>query len=443
MVDLYELRGVSASKPDVHAAIQNLDPGLYPGAFCTILPDVLTFNKDYCLIQHADGAGTKAALAYLWWKITGDLDVWKRISQDSMVMNLDDMVCAGALGPFIVSMTIARNKHRIPGEVITALIEGCREFCEFLTDLGFPCYLAGGETADLGDLVRTLTVDHTITCRFPRAQVIDAGRITTPGLIVGFSSTGQAAWEDAPNSGIGSNGFTNARHDTLWPGYRWRYTETYAPETALGLIYRGPYGISYPLPEDPRFTIGSALLSPTRTYLPLIGRIVRQIGPRHIKGFIHCSGGGQTKIGKFGSLGIVYIKNNLFPVPPVFQILRRVSNMAWREMYPAYNMGHRLEVMVQEQVVADACIELAAECGIEAQIMARSCRAKKTPIAERWSSKQQIGSLPTIFNSSLFSYPKARRARLGIFSFLVLDFGKNLSDFFHAVPVVNGDGKSA
>ncbi len=381
---LYELRGVSASKPDVHAAIQNLDPGLYPGAFCTILPDDLAESPDHCIIQHADGPGTKLALAYLAWKITGDLNVWKGIPRDGMVMNVDDAGCVGALGPFIVSMTIARNKHLIHGEIINALIEGCREFCEFLTGLGFPCHFSkSGETADVGDLVRTMTMDNTITCRFPRANVIDAGRITAPGLIVGFSSTGQAAWEDTPNSGIGSNGFTNARHDTFYPGYRWRYTETYAPETPLGIIYRGPYRIHNPLPEDPRFTIGSALLSPTRTYLPLIGKLVRDIGPRHIKGIIHCSGGGQTKIGKFGQPGIVYVKNNLFPVPPVFQMLQRVSTMPQYDMYETYNMGHRLEAVVEEQVVADACIDIAAECGIEAQIIGEVTRNLENPHARK------------------------------------------------------------
>lgn len=380
---LYELRGVSASKPDVHAAIKNLDQCLFPGAFCTILPDVLAFSENHCIIQHADGAGTKAALAYLAWKLTGDLGVWKGIAQDSLVMNLDDMACAGALGPFIVSMTIARNKHLIPGEVITALIEGCQKLCKFLTALGISCYFSGGETADLGDLVRTITVDHTVTCRFPRADVIDAGSITAPALIVGFSSTGQATWEDAPNSGIGSNGFTNARHDVLSPGYRWRYTETYAPETPLGLIYRGPYALRDPLPEDTRFTIGSALLSPTRTYLPLIRNLTRVLGARHIKGIFHCSGGGQTKIGNFGQPGIVYVKNNLFPVPPVFQMLQRVSNMPWQEMYQIYNMGHRLEAVVEHQGIADACIGIAKNCGIEAQVIGEIAPNEENPHARK------------------------------------------------------------
>lgn len=377
--NLYELRGASASKSDVHAAIANLDRGLYPGAFCTVLPDYFTGSKRYCITQHADGAGTKAGLAYLWWKITGDLTVWKGIVQDSMVMNLDDAGCVGALGPFIGSMTIARNKHRIPGEVIETLIASFDELCLSFTDIGFHCYRAGGETADLGDLIRTITVDHTITCRFPRVNVIDVGRIKAPGLIVGFSSTGQATWEHKPNSGIGANGFTNARHDALYPGYRWRYTETYAPETPLGLNYRGPYTLRDTLPEDTRFTVASSLLSPTRTYLPLIAKMIRQIGARHIKGIVHCSGGGQTKIGKFGRYGIIYRKNNLFPVPPVFQMLRRVSNTPWRDMYQTYNMGHRMEAIVREQIVADACIALARECGIDAQVVGDVIPDKKNP----------------------------------------------------------------
>ncbi len=375
---LYELRGVSASKPDVHAATKDLDKGLYPGAFCTILPDVFTGSKDNCIIQHADGAGTKAVLAYLAWRAYDEMSVWKGIAQDSMVMNLDDMACAGALGPFVISMTIGRNKHLIPGEVVTALIEGCRELCTFFTDLGFPCYLSGGETADIGDLVRTITVDHTVTCRFPRTSVINAGGITAPALIVGFSSTGQAVWENAPNSGIGSNGFTNARHDTLSPLYR-RYAETYAPETDPTLIYRGPHLLPDPLPEDDRFSVASALLSPTRAYLPLITRLIRDIEPHHIKGLIHCSGGGQTKIGKFGSPGIIYVKNNLFPTPPVFQMLRRVSNMSWYDMFQTYNMGHRLEAVVSGQVVADACIALARDCDIEAQVIGEVIQGKNPP----------------------------------------------------------------
>ncbi len=364
----YAHRGVSSSKGDVHAAIAKLDQGIFPGAFCKILPDYLGGDPAYCNIQHADGAGTKSSLAYLVWKLTGDLDVWRGIAQDSLVMNLDDIACAGGMGPFLITSTIGRNKKLIPGEVVKTLIEGCQEFCELLTKLGIPCVFAGGETADIGDLVRTVVVDNTITVRFPRSEVIDAGNIKAPAFIVGFSSTGQAAWETKPNSGIGSNGLTNARHDVLSSDYR-VHTETFSPETDADLIYCGEYPLEDHFPGSEDFTIGSALLSPTRTYLPLINRILRSVVKKYIMGFIHCSGGGQTKIGKFGQEGITYIKDNLFPIPPLFRTLQRVRNLPWHEMYSTYSMGHRLEVIVSTIEAAVECLHHAEACGIEARIV--------------------------------------------------------------------------
>ncbi|OHA04089.1 MAG: hypothetical protein A3J58_02530 [Candidatus Sungbacteria bacterium RIFCSPHIGHO2_02_FULL_52_23] len=373
-ISRYEQRGVSASKPDVEQAVTVLDPGLYPGAFCRIYPDYFCGSPDHCVIQHSDGAGSKALLAYLYWKLTDDLDwmIWSGIVKDSLFMNLDDAACAGAFGPFIVSMAIARNKRLIPGDIVKSLIGACQKLCSALSDLGFPCHFTGGETADLGDQVRTLTVDHTITVRFLRSDVIDASRISAPALIVGFSSTGRAAWEDKKNSGIRSNGLTNARHDILSPAHR-IHTETFDPESDPDLVYCGNYGIWdtwNTAAGTPDFYIGSALLSPTRTYLPLISNIVREIGVHHIQGFIHCSGGGQTKIGKFGFPGIVYLKDDLLPVPPIFQMLH-VPGMSLRQMYETYNMGHGLEAVVKDQVVADVCIEIAALCGIEAKVIGR------------------------------------------------------------------------
>ncbi|MEI6528611.1 MAG: phosphoribosylformylglycinamidine cyclo-ligase [bacterium] len=375
----YESRGVSSSKEDVHNAIRHLDKGLFPGAFCKILPDVLAGNPKYCNIQHADGAGTKSSLGYLWWKKFGDLSVWKGIIRDSLFMNFDDVGCAGGVGPFLVSLTIDRNKALIPGEVIAELINACQEVCDLLTSLGVPCVFSGGETADVGDLVRTITVDNTVTVRFKRKDVIDAGRIKAPAYIVGFSSTGQAKWETEPNSGMGSNGLTNARHDLLLPVYR-KFKETYAPETDKKLIYCGKYYLDdHPLPGDLRFTVGSALLSPTRTYLPLMAKLFKKVGRKHILGLIHCSGGGQTKCGKFGQTGIAYVKDNLFPMPPLFQLLKDVRSLSWLESYASYNMGHRLEAVVKSGAVADECIAVAGSCGIEARVIGRVVANPENP----------------------------------------------------------------
>lgn len=374
----YAARGVSSRKDDVHTAIKNIDKGIFPGAFCKILPDFLGGDPKYCVIQHADGAGTKAGLAYLYWKLLDDMNVWRGVAQDSLVMNFDDMGCVGATEPFLVSGAIGRNAALIPGEVLTALIEGGESFLSMLTKYGVECHNAGGETADLGDVVRTIVVDNTVTTRILRSDIIDASNITAPALIVGFSSTGQAVWEDFPNSGIGSNGLTNARHEALSLEYR-KHHETYAPETNRELVYCGKYVLSDTLPGDSRFTIGTALLSPTRTYLPLIAYLFEKMGRKKFLGLIHCSGGGQTKIGKFGAPGVTYIKNNLFSIPPLFQMLKEVCGLPWSEMYEAYNMGHRMEAVVRTQDDAERCIKLAHDCGIDAQIIGNVVKDATNP----------------------------------------------------------------
>jgi len=365
---LYEARGVSTTKSDVHDAIKSQDPGLFPGAFCKILPDYLAGDPDYCVLMHADGAGTKALLAYLAWKEGLPLSIWSGIIWDSLIMNFEDAGCAGFLGPFMVSTTIGRNKFLIPGEVIATIINACEQICEFFTNLGIPCFSSGGETADIADLVRTITIDNTIVARMKRHCVINASNMVPGDIIVGFSSTGLAKWEKVPTTGIGSNGLTNARHDTLRHTYAEKYPEIYAPEIEPELVYRGNFTLEQNLPGDNRFTIASALLSPTRTYLPLIKILLENISPKDIHGLIHCSGGGQTKIKNFGQPGNRYIKNSFFTIPPVFAMLKNATGMTWREMYQVYNMGHRLEAVVPEEQV-NQCIVAAKECNIETKII--------------------------------------------------------------------------
>src|SRR4030042_3533509 len=375
-MNIYERRGVSSSKSEVHAAVANLDKGLFPGAFCKIVPDYLTNHPKYCLVMHSDGAGTKAALAYLAWLegIIATEEAWEKIQWDSLIMNLDDAGCAGALGPFLINSTINRNKLLIPGEVVSAIINGCQKTADFFTTLGLPCTFAGGETADVGDLVRTITVDNTVICRMDRNRVIDAGRMAPGDLIVGFSSAGMAAWESKTNSGIGSNGFTNGRHAMLKRAYAQKYPETFSPETPSDLVYRGKFSLTDRLPGDKRFTIATALLCPTRTYLPLIKMLIETValsgGLKGIHGFIHCSGAGQTKIKGFGQPGNVYVKDNLFAPSPLFLALKNVSGMTWEEMYRVYNMGHRLEAVLLPKYAA-GCISIARRCNIEARVIGR------------------------------------------------------------------------
>lgn len=362
----YALRGVSAGKAAVHQAIKHLDPGLYPGAFCKIHPDFLTHDPSRCVVMHSDGAGTKVAMAYLAWKhgfITPRQ--FARVVIDSLVMNLDDCGCVGALGPFGINLDINRNAATIPDELVDALINLCQEFCEKLTQLGIDCHLLSGETADVGDLTRTATVGNTVIISMKRVDVIDASNMRPGDALIGFSSTGQANWEDAPNSSIGDNGLTSARHDCLRPDYR-EDAETYAPETPIEMVYCGEHSLDDSLPGDPCFTIAEALLSPTRTYLPLIKALFENIPRQYIHGLIHCSGGGQTKIGKFGPDTNCYEKTKLFPVPPIFQLLARYTPA--REMQATYNMGHRLEASVDTAMVEDI-LAISASCGIEAKVI--------------------------------------------------------------------------
>jgi phosphoribosylformylglycinamidine cyclo-ligase len=373
----YQSRGVSAGKQEVHDAIARHDAGLFPGAFCKIVPDDLTGDADTCLIMHADGAGTKASLAYLASREnfgTPTLALtWAGIAQDSLVMNLDDIACVGSLGPFLISNTIGRNAKLIPGEVIAAIVNGYQSVCDQLAQFNIPCRMTGGETADVGDLVRTIIVDSTVVARLRRDRVIDAGRMTPGDVIVGFSSTGQAVWETKPNSGIGSNGLTSARHDLLGSDYRDKYPETYAPQVNKELVYCGPHKLTDILPGD-TMTVGQALLSPTRTYLPLIKRLLETVPRTDLHGLIHCSGGGQSKIVKFGGLGRKngnrYVKDNCFPVPPLFTAIQKATGMGWAEMYSVYNMGHRLEAIVPSHAV-DMCLAAARDCRIEAQVVGR------------------------------------------------------------------------
>jgi phosphoribosylformylglycinamidine cyclo-ligase len=366
----YLKRGASAGKGEVHAAISRQDAGLFPGAFCKIVADDLTGSAEHCLALHADGAGTKSALAYVAWREGLGLEVWRGIAQDSLVMNLDDLACIGSLGPFLVSNTIGRNAKRIPGEVIAAIVAGYQEVCDRLEAAGIPCRLTGGETADVGDLVRTIIVDSTVAVRLRRDAVIDAARIVPGDILVGFSSTGQARWEDTPNAGMGSNGLTGARHDLLAAEYRQKYPETFAPEIDPTLVYCGPHRLTDPLPGDALVTVGRAVLSPTRTYLPLIRDLLHRIPRADLHGLIHCSGGGQSKIVKFGAAGNRYIKDTPLPVPPLFQAIKDATGMSWAEMYGTYNMGWRLEAAVPAAHV-DACLAAARDAGIHAQVVGR------------------------------------------------------------------------
>jgi phosphoribosylformylglycinamidine cyclo-ligase len=369
----YQARGVSAGKAEVHAAIAGQDEGLFPGAFCKIVPDDLTGDAGHCLVMHADGAGTKSSLAYLAWMEGLDEQVWTGIAQDSLVMNLDDCACVGALGPFLVSNTIGRNAKRVPGAAIAGIVKGYQRVCEMLGREGIACRMTGGETADVGDLVRTVIADSTVMARLRRDRVIDARRMAPGDAIVGFSSTGQARWEDRPNSGIGSNGLTSARHELLG-GYATKYPETFAPEIDPSLAYSGKRSLKEQLPGGGGMTVGEALLSPTRTYLPLIRRLLEAIPLADVHGLIHCSGGGQAKILKFGARGRQagnrYVKDALFPVPPLFAAIQADAGLTWAEMHTVYNMGHRLEAIVPPARV-DACLAVARDCGIDAKVVGR------------------------------------------------------------------------
>ena len=361
----YIKRGVSSQKEDIHNAIKDIDKGLYPKAFCKVMPDVLGGDPEYCCIMHADGAGTKSSLAYLYWKETGDMSVWKGIAQDSIVMNLDDLLCAGACNNIFLSSTIGRNKNLIPGEVISALINGTEEILEDLRKLGVGIWLTGGETADIGDLVRTIVVDSTVVARLKRSEVISNHNIKPGDVIVGFASYGQTTYEKEYNSGMGSNGLTSARHDVFSSYLAEKYPESYDPSLPDELVYAGKLKLT-DQPEDLPMNIGKLVLSPTRTYSPVVKNILGNMRDE-IHGMIHCSGGGQTKILHFIDKMHV-IKDNLFPLPPLFRIIHEQSGTEWKEMYQVFNMGHRLEIYTDIKN-AEALIGIAGEFNLEARII--------------------------------------------------------------------------
>lgn len=361
----YMQRGVSASKEDVHNAIKNVDKGLYPQAFCKIIPDLLGGDPDYCNLMHADGAGTKSSLAYIYWRETGDLTVWKGIAQDALVMNLDDLLCVGATDNILLSSTIGRNKSLIPGEVIAEIINGTEELLENLRQLGVGIYSTGGETADVGDLVRTIIVDSTVTCRMRRSDVIDNARIAGGDVIVGLASYGQASYEHQYNGGMGSNGLTSARHDVLGKYLAERFPESFDAAIPQDLVYSGSRSLLEPV-EDTPLNMGQLILSPTRTYAPVVAAVLRELRPQ-IHGMVHCTGGAQTKVLHFVR-GKHVVKDNLLPVPPLFRIIAEESGASGEELYKVFNMGHRLEFYVPQEVASDV-IAISQSFGIEAQII--------------------------------------------------------------------------
>jgi phosphoribosylformylglycinamidine cyclo-ligase len=372
----YTQRGVSATKEDVHAAIKNVDKGVFPKAFCKIIPDVLAGNPEYCNIMHADGAGTKSALAYVYWRETGDMSVWKGIAQDALIMNIDDLLCIGATDNILLSSTIGRNKHLIPGEVISAIIAGTEELCETLCNLGIHVWPTGGETADVGDLVRTIIVDSTVACRMKRSEIIDNARIGAGDVIVGLSSCGQATYEKSYNSGIGSNGLTSARHDIFADYLARKYPESYDPNTPPNLIYAGKKTLTETI-EELGLDAGKLTLSPTRTYAPVIKKILAELRPQ-IHGMIHVSGGAQTKILHFAE-NLRIVKNNLFPTPPLFRLIREQSRAEWAEMYRVFNMGHRMEIYLPE-TFAPTAIAISKSFGIDAQIIGHTEHSEKNEL---------------------------------------------------------------
>ncbi|MDB2327433.1 AIR synthase-related protein [Flavobacteriaceae bacterium] len=368
MSNRYSQRGVSAQKEDVHQAIKNIDKGLFPKAFCKIVPDVLTGSEDHAIVMHADGAGTKSSLAYMYWKETGDLSVWKGIAQDALIMNTDDLLCVGATQNILLSSTIGRNKNHIPGEVIAAIIEGTEELLENLNKWGISIYSTGGETADVGDLVRSIIVDSTVTARMHKKDIIDNANIQEGDVIVGLSSTGQASYETQYNGGMGSNGLTSARHDVFSKSLAAKYPESFDPNVPEDLVYSGTKGLTDVLEGVP-LDIGKLVLSPTRTYAPIVHQIFQSIDRTHIHGMIHCSGGAQTKILHFVDQ-LHIIKDTLFPVPPLFDLIQKESGTSAREMYQVFNMGHRMEFYVPP-AQAEEIITISNSFNVGAQIVGR------------------------------------------------------------------------
>jgi phosphoribosylformylglycinamidine cyclo-ligase len=380
----YSKRGASSSKEDVHKAIEKIDKGLYPKAFCKVVPDILGGDADYCNIMHSDGAGTKSSLAYIYWKETGDLSVWKGIAQDAIIMNLDDLLCIGAWENILLSSTIGRNKNHIPGEVLSAIINGTEEVLQELRNLGVGIWSTGGETADLGDLVRTIVVDSTVIARMKRSNIISNHNIKAGDVIVGLSSSGKTTYESEYNSGMGSNGLTSARHDIFAPYLASKYPESLDTTLTYDLIYSGKFRLTDPI-EGLDINAGRLVLSPTRTYAPVIIKILEKLRPE-IHGMIHCSGGGQTKVMHFID-NIHVVKNNLLPLPPLFRIIQEQSETAWKEMYKVFNMGHRFEIYTTKEV-ADEIIKIAATFNLEAAIIGY-CEAsenKKLTIASEFGT---------------------------------------------------------
>ena len=393
----YMMRGVSAAKEDVHNAIKNIDKGIFPQAFCKIIPDILGGDPEYCNIMHADGAGTKSSLAYMYWKETGDLSVWKGIAQDALIMNTDDLLCVGAVDNILVSSTIGRNKMLIPGEVISAIINGTDELMQELRDMGIGIYGTGGETADVGDLVRTIIVDSTVTCRMKRSDIINNANIRPGDVIVGLSSCGQATYEKEYNGGMGSNGLTSARHDVFCKELAEKYPESYDHAVPEELVYSGKYKLNSKfkiqnskLKDDKtkaqpdlnfefnnfELTIGRLVLSPTRTYAPVVRRMLDEMRPK-IHGMVHCTGGAQTKVLHFVGDDCRVVKDNMFPVPPLFKIIQEQSGTDWAEMYKVFNMGHRLEVYVAPED-AEKVISISKNFNIDAQVVGRIEEGKKS-----------------------------------------------------------------
>jgi len=386
MDNRYMQRGVSAAKEDVHAAIKNIDKGLFPQAFCKIIPDILGGDPDYCNIMHADGAGTKSSLAYMYWRETGDLSVWKGIAQDAIVMNTDDLLCVGAVDNILVSSTIGRNKMLIPGEVISAIINGTDELLAELRNMGIGIYPTGGETADVGDLVRTIIVDSTVTCRMKRSDVIDNANIRPGDVIVGLSSTGQATYEHRYNGGMGSNGLTSARHDVFAKYLAEKYPESYDHAVPDDLVYSGHYRLTDEADLSPLashlspLSMGELVLSPTRTYAPVIKQLLDELRPE-IHGMVHCTGGAQTKVLHFVGDNCRVIKDNMFPVPPLFRAIHECSGTDWREMYQVFNMGHRMEIYVRPEI-ADQVIAVSKSFNIDAQVIGRIEEGRKSLLIE-------------------------------------------------------------
>ena len=364
----YSQRGVSADKEDVHNAIKNVDKGLFPKAFCKIVPDYLTNDSDYCLVMHADGAGTKSSLAYIYWKETGDMSVWKGIAQDALIMNIDDLLCVGATDNIMLSSTIGRNKNLIPGEVISAIINGTEELISELKQYGVTIHSTGGETADVGDLVRTIIVDSTVTARLKRSDVIDNAHIKPGDVIVGLASSGQATYEKQYNGGMGSNGLTSARHDVFSNTLAKKYPESFDASVPQELIYSGTKNLTDSILDSP-IDVGKLVLSPTRTYAPVIKKILAQYNAKDIHGMVHCSGGAQTKILHFID-NLHIIKDNLFKTPPLFKLIQEQSKTHWKEMYKVFNMGHRMEIYCNPKVAGEL-ITISKEFNIDAQIVGR------------------------------------------------------------------------